>query len=364
MAASSWNADSAITMEPNSIGELSVEDRENLYKFEKLRAIMDDEIFRVEFFQAVRMLERMEKGSNPVGYFVPPASEAVRFAAHTSLSFPPSQLYSLERGDDGHLTLVVQFMGVCASVTIMPTAYTEHLLLQLKNKDYAMRDFYDIFNHRMISLFYRGWEKYRFFIGFEARQADSLTPRMMDFLGLGTAELQERSRIPDRAFLAYSGLLGRHVKSAGSLKQILEDYFDIPVEIVQFAGTWRSLPPENRTTFGSGNKASLQLAVGAVVGDEVWEHHGRIRIRIGPVNFQDYVSFLPGPGAYLDLEAWVKFFTSGQYEAEVQLVLKREDAPATVLGLRGPNESRLGLVSWLKTKPLSADPGDAIFLLC
>ena len=363
MAASSWNPDTAVAIETNSVGELSPEDHEHMGQFEKLRVIMDDEIFRVEFFQAVRMLERMEKNAKPVGYFVPPGSEAIRFAAHASLSFPPSQLYSLDRGADGQLRLVVQFMGLCAAVTIMPTSYTEYLLQQLKNKDVAMRDFFDMFDHRMISLFYRGWEKYRFYIGFETGQADGLSPRMMDFLGLGTAGLQDRSKIPDRALLAYSGLLGRHVKSAGSLKQILEDYFDVPVTIVQFAGTWRSLPPENRTIFGGSNRASQQLGSGAVVGDEVWEHHGRIRIRIGPIDFEQYVSFLPGPGAYQDLEAWVKSFTSGQFEAEVQLILKREDAPSTELGLRGRNESRLGLVSWLKTKPLQVDPGDAIFLL-
>jgi type VI secretion system protein ImpH len=363
MAASSWNADTAIAIDSDSVGELSAEDREHLWRFEKLRAIMDEEVFRVEFFQAVRVLEQMERSAKPVGYFVPPDSEAIRFAAHTSLAFPPSQLYSLDREASGQLRLVVQFMGLCASITILPNTYTEYLLLQLRNKDVAMRDFFDIFNHRIISLFYRGWEKYRFFVGYEAGRQDGLTPRMMDFLGLGTAGLADRSAIPDRAFLAYAGLLGRHVKSAGSLKQILEDYFDVPVTIVQFAGTWRSLPPENRTTFGGASRASLQLGRGAVVGDEVWEHHGRIRIRIGPVDFKDYVSFLPGPGAYRDLEAWVKFFSSGQFEAEVQLVLKREGVPSCELGLRGRDEPRLGLVSWLKTKPLQIDPGDATFLL-
>ena len=30
-----------------------------------------------------------------------------------------------------------------------------------------MEEFLNIFNHRMISFFYRGWEKYRFFIEYE-----------------------------------------------------------------------------------------------------------------------------------------------------------------------------------------------------
>lgn len=363
MATSSWDPDTSVAFETSLAGELSVQDREHLAKFKKLRAMMDEEIFRVEFFQAVRMLERMESDRQPVGYFVPPEGEALRFAAHNTLAFPPSQLYSLDRDETGQLRLVVQFMGLCSSITILPPVYTEYMLLLQRNKDLAMRDFFDIFNHRLISLFYRGWEKYRFFIGFEAGHGDGLTPRLLDLLGIGTAGLQNRSAIPDRALMAYTGLLGRHTKLATSLKQILEDYFDVPVAIEQFAGTWRSLPPANRTIFGGTNRTSQQLGVGTVVGDEVWEHHGRIRIRIGPLDFEDYRSFLPGPGAYNDLRAWVRYFSGGQYEAEVQLILKREQVPQCALGLGGASESLLGLVSWLKTKPSVADPGDALFLL-
>jgi type VI secretion system protein ImpH len=345
-------------------------------QFEKLHLLLETEAFRVEFFQAVRLLERIERNRGPVGYFVAPGNEAIRFSALPTLAFPPSQLYDLNRGPDGQLRLVVQFMGISAAFTIMPHAYTEYLLLQLKNKDRAMADFYDIFNHRIISLFYRGWEKYRFFIGFEsdgsagsaleARSVEdqsNLTARMLDLIGLGTAGMQGRSVLPDAAYLSYVGLLGRHTRTAAALKQILEDYFQVSITIQQFAGTWRALPAQNRTVMEGSNRASERLGIGTVVGNEVWDHHGRIRISIGPMSFDRYVGFLPGHPAHQDLAAWVRFFSSGQYEAEVQLILHREEAPSCELGLRGQLEPRLGLSSWLKTKPLPADPGDAIFLL-
>jgi len=328
-----------------------------------VRELLENETFLVEFFQAVRLLQRMESARGPVGYFVTPNREAIRFSSLPSLAFPPSQLYALERQDNGQYRLVVQFMGLSAAITIMPHVYTEQLLLLLKNKDSAMAEFFDIFNHRMVSLFYRGWEKYRFFIGYEASERDTVTPRMLDLLGLGTEGLRNRSELPDEAYLAYSGLLGRHVRSAGALKKILEDYFGVSITIHQFAGTWRSLPAANQSILGGSNRASERLGIGTVVGNEVWDHHGRIRISIGPMSFERYVSFLPGNGAHKALKDWVRFFSSEQYEAEVQLILNREEAPGCQIGLRGEHEPRLGLVSWLKTKPLRYDPGDALFLL-
>ena len=119
-----------------------------------------------------------------------------------------------------------------------------------------MADFLDVFNHRMISLFYRGWGKHRFFLGFEQGGRDTLSPRLRDLLGLGTEGLEERTALPDRAYLAYTGLLGRHTRSAATLEQLLGDFFGLPVRVEQFAGTWRRLPASDLTVFTGEARAS------------------------------------------------------------------------------------------------------------
>ncbi len=55
-----------------------------------------EEPFLFEFFQAVRLLERLFPDKSPVGGFNPPSAEVVRFAAHSTLSFPASEVESLE----------------------------------------------------------------------------------------------------------------------------------------------------------------------------------------------------------------------------------------------------------------------------
>ena len=335
----------------------------NRVDFREMRKLLEEEPFRVQFFQAVRMLQRMERDRQPVGHFVSPNGEAVRFCSLPSLSFPPSELYSLVRTEDGQMKMTVQFMGICAAISVLPPPYTELVLQRIREKDHAMANFFDIFNHRLISFFYRGWEKYRFFIGYENALEDRMSPRLLDMLGLGTGGLRGRAGVPDKACLNYVGLLARHVRSAASLQQVIEDYFGIAVEVCQFAGTWRKLQPENQTSFSGMGGTSERLGIGAVAGDEVWDHHGRIRLVLGPMGFEQYLTFLPGQEAHQELCAWLRFFSNRTYETEVQLVLEREDAPRCELGADGPTRPRLGLVSWLKTRPMQRNPADATYLV-
>jgi type VI secretion system protein ImpH len=355
MAAESWDSSSAVTGQKTESHEQPA--------LSSLRVMLEDEPFRVHFFQAVRMLQKMEQDLKPVGYFITPQGETIRFAARTSLQFPPSEIYDLHRKDNGQMSMTVEFMGLCSAISVMPAPYTEFLLARAREKDHAMEEFLNIFNHRMISFFYRGWEKYRFFVEYERTREDRLSARLLDLLGLGSEGLRNRGGIPDHAYLNYVGLLSRHVRSAASLQQILEDYFGVTVQIQQFAGAWRKLGAENQTCFSGLGGASERLGVGVVAGDEVWDHHGRIRISLGPMRFEQYLKFLPGKDAYHELVAWLKFYSNGSYETEVQLVLAREDAPSCELGSRGETRPQLGLVSWLKTEPLNRDPADATYLV-
>ena len=355
MATESWNSSPPVTLSESELGERP--------ECRNLRKLLDDEPFRVSFFQAVRLLQKMDSERKPVGYFITPQEETIRFSARTSLDFPPSEIHELNRRQNGQVEMMVEFMGLCAAISVMPPPYTEFLISRTRDKDYAMEDFLNIFNHRMISFFYRGWEKYRFFIEYERSGEDKLSMRLLDLLGLGTKGLRRRGGLEDDAYLNSASLLARRVRSAASLQQILEDYFDVRVSIRQFAGAWRKLGLENQTCFTGFGGANERLGVGAVAGDEVWDHHGRIRISLGPLEFKKYLQFLPGQNAYRELVAWLKFYSNGSYETEVQLVLAREDAPSCELGLGGEKSPQLGLVSWLKTKPLDRDPADAIYLV-
>ena len=105
-------------------------------------------------------------------------------------------------------------MGLTGPLGVMPAAYTELLIERVRAKDTAGREFLDIFNHRMISLFYRAWEKYFFPREYEGADRDVVSRHLLDLVGLGTSALQNRQDLPDDALIFYSGILAQHPRSA------------------------------------------------------------------------------------------------------------------------------------------------------
>jgi type VI secretion system protein ImpH len=328
-----------------------------------LAELLEREPFRFEFFQAVRLLERLAPERKPVGTFVKPASEAARFSANPSLAFPASEIQSLDRAKDGPPFVEVNFMGLHGPLGVLPHAYSELVLERIRQKDTSLRDFLDIFNHRMISLFYQAWEKYRFTIAYERGERDHFSHHLLDLIGLGSAGLQDRQEVPDDSLIFYSGLLGMNTRSAAALEQILVDYFGVPVAVEQFVGAWHPIDESAQSSLGEESGPSEQLAWGAMVGDEIWDQQSRIRLRLGPLDIQQYREFLPEGPAWRELRALTRFFTRGEFDVEVQFVLRREDVPPCELGEDTAEAPRLGWSTWMKSAPLARDPDETILLL-
>ncbi|MFP5230383.1 MAG: type VI secretion system baseplate subunit TssG [Acidobacteriota bacterium] len=334
-------------------------------KFQALRSLLEEEPYCIQFFQAVRLLERLYPERNPVGLFVTPSSEVVRFRPVPTFSFPPSEIAGYRSSEDGPAELRVNFMGLSASVGALPDPYTQFLLERARAKDNGPGEFFDIFNHRIISLFYRGWQKYRFYIGYERTGAgdDVVSEKLLDLVGLGTRGLTGRMDIADEACLYYASLLSQRRPTAQGLKQLLEDYFEIPVIVDQFTGTWNRLPADNLSFLRESGAFCERLGMGTIVGDEVFDQHGTITIRLGPMNFARYQEFLPGAPASVELHAWLRLYTNREFDFIVQLVLQREETPPTQLGAGGDEAARLGLVSWIRNRPLERDPDEATYRL-
>ncbi len=351
----------ATAVDPPAAVETSVRATANLAQARMLR----DNPWSVRFFQMVRLLERLHPERRPVGIFVAPADEVVRLSAHTSLGFPASEVQSYTEPGNGPGRLAVNFMGLSTINGPLPAPYTEMLLERTRAKDDATGEFFDIFNHRILSLFYRGWKKYRFYIAYEqSRGEDDLVTRLMyDLIGLGTAGLRRRMPIADEAAIFYGGLLGQNLRTAQGLQQILSDYFQVPLQVQQFTGSWNRLPTSDNTVLNYGFSDSERLGFATVIGDEVWDQQGTLTVRIGPMPLARYLQFLPDGEAYPQLAAWLRMYARGELDFVVKLVLERDEVPGVLLSPEPAKMARLGFASWLKNEPFYRDPDEATYRL-
>jgi type VI secretion system protein ImpH len=256
----------------------------------------------------------------------------------------------------------VNFMGLTGPLGVLPLAYSELVLDRLRNKDATLRDFLDLFNHRMISLFYQAWEKYRFFVSYERGERDLFSHHVLALLGLDTPGLEDRQDVPDDSLLFYSGLMGAHGRSAIGLEQLLSDYFGAAVEVEQFVGAWYPVETDSQCSLSETGSFSEQLGFGAVLGDQIWDQQSRIRIRMGPLPLPQYKDFLPGGLAHRRVKALAAFYMGREYDVELQLVLKREDVPQFELSA-GETGPQLGWTSWVKSGDFLRDPGETILEL-
>ena len=117
----------------------------------------------------------------------------------------------------------------------------------------------------------------------EEGERDLFSRHLLSLVGLGTDGLRDRQAVSDDALIYYAGLLAQRPRSAQALQQILADYFDVPVEIEQFAGGWYRLDRETQCRLEEGSSESEELGFGAVVGDEVWNQQSKVRIVLGPL---------------------------------------------------------------------------------
>ncbi|MFN7137097.1 MAG: type VI secretion system baseplate subunit TssG [Thermomonas sp.] len=151
---------------------------------------------RFGFFQAVRLLYSVH-GFDGRGSGARPGP--LRFTTPASLAFPPSELAAIVDAD-GHQQVCVNFLGLTGPSGVLPRHYTELLIARRLNRDRGAQDFLDLFNHRLVALFWLAWAKHRPEIGRQFGFHNSVLRYLEHIVGLGTPALQAPPRArPGRA---------------------------------------------------------------------------------------------------------------------------------------------------------------------
>lgn len=306
--------------------------------------------FRFDFYQAVKILETMRPNSEPLGEGTEPEQEAVRFMSRVNMGFPATnidEIYKPKQEDDLPI-MVVNFMGLAGHFGPLPLPYTELVLDRIRHKDTSLRDFLDIFNHRLISLMYRARKKIR--IGFEqqAPEKTNFAGYLFSLMGLGTKGLKNRLKVEDRAILRYAGLFAQKPHSISGLQAILMDHFKMNIRMQSFVGQWFKLDKNQLTEIGEIGQNQI-LGQSAVLGNRVWDQQSKFQIHIGPLTMARFREFLPIGTKFAEILSLTEFYAGHEFDYEIVLTLNAEDIPVTRLS-GDIGITRLGWNSWLRSQ--------------
>jgi type VI secretion system protein ImpH len=302
---------------------------------------------RYSFFRLIYLLERVHAAAPPVGQLGPVSQERIRLRADPSLIFASSDISELAhvKYPDGleRTRITCAFMGLYGSSSPLPTYYIE----QLAQDDYQggpqpTRGLLDVLHHRVLSLLYRAWTKYRFATTYRQRGTDPATRRMLCSVGVDGFRDSEGALNRFR-MLRYAPLLATKSRSARGLQVVLSDLFgDIGVQIEQFIGHWTLIEKQSRNKLGVMNH---QLGESLTIGRYVYDGTGRFTVVLGPLGYDDYLSFLPGGRRRPLLRGIIAVFTRGQQDVMLELHVKVDAAPRFQLG--APRASTLKRTAWL-----------------
>ncbi|MBL1259848.1 MAG: type VI secretion system baseplate subunit TssG [Thiotrichaceae bacterium] len=333
--------------------------------------------YEYSFTQAVRLLERATalnkkedklQANRPIARFMPPSAEFLRFKTHQSFAFPSSEIASIRQSLSNDNTrqwqMIINFMGISGSSGYLPFHYTEMALQRLKLKDGSMIDFFDLFNHRIISLFYQASCKYSLPMAYERKRlespddnrSDNVTQALLSLIGIGTRGSNNRLHIKDESLVYYAGLFMENVRSASGLKQILQNHFSIPVEIEDFIGQWQPLIDDVRTRLSVESSTAQNNCLGknAILGSKGWYVQGKIRIILGPLNKSQLSTFSPGTNTLRALDEVVRLYLGIEHDYDFVMRIKRQDIPKQV-GLSSQQPAVVGWNTWLSSKPAERD---------
>lgn len=325
---------------------------------------------RFEFFQALRILERLfvRQGDRP-GDVV---DRRLRFGNSLSLGFPASQIESLRAFSAdgtalereaavehavvmeclGSVHLTPAFMGLLGSHGALPLHYTEALAgRETWQRDRAARAFLDIFSNRAVALHYAAWKKSRLALQYELDSNERFLPLVLALAGMGLKGLRGRladgtGAVFDQAIAHYAGAIRQRPVSAVMLQRIVADYFAVPLCVEQFVGAWYRVPPAQLSRLGTANAV---LGGSALAGDRVWQRDLRMRLWIGPLDRRQFDALLPGGDAAKALAKWLTLLTGSCLEYEIRLSLKPEHLHG--IELNNQRGCRLGFDSYVCSRP-------------
>ncbi|HSC89897.1 MAG TPA: type VI secretion system baseplate subunit TssG, partial [Polyangiaceae bacterium] len=172
----------------------------------------------------MNLLHRLRQGGVPVGGLGPVRDEPIRFRHATSLTFHASDVEAIESTDQ-KVILTSTFLGLYGTASPLAVHFSEDVISAEQSDEHSLREFYDLFHHRLLSLFYGAWKKYRLHSGFRLAGDDPTTKRLLCFVGVDGHGAHAESGLSRLELLELAPLLSMRARPPRVLQLALQRVF-------------------------------------------------------------------------------------------------------------------------------------------
>jgi type VI secretion system protein ImpH len=307
-------------------------------------------------FAALRHLEQLHPAQPRLGEARKAAEDIARIAQLPHMYFAPAEIAGCTRSERGVPVLEQLVFGVFGPNGALPLHLTEYADARARqHDDPTVKDFVNLFQHRLACLFYRAWANADPCASRDRPDADDFRLYLGALVGIGPQSARERDALVDEAKLSRVGLFGPQTRSAEALEQAVGEYFEVPAQVIPFIGEWLPIAPDSRCRLGVAREHAT-LGQGATLGARTWQRQFRFEIALGPLPLARFTEFLPGARALAQLRALVAFYTNEEWSWQLRLLLEPQQLPSVQLGQSG----WLGWTSWLGRPAAGAARMDTI----
>lgn len=280
------------------------------------------------FYRFCQMLEKQLSAQKPIGSTFTPKDDPVRFRPHPGMGFPVSELKAVETDPerpDAPPTVRTTFMGLYGVDSPLPTRYIDDIAQRREGHE-GLEAFLDIFNHRMMTQFYRIWRKYNYPASFEHGGTDKTSRSLMALAGI-----TDSGDVPASRLLAILQPLVRTTRTAEGIASVIR---------TQAPNTQVTVKPHKITRMPAGKRAkfsfSAQQKLGdhLVLGSETTDVNYCIGVEMFTEDAAEARGWLPGGQLREDVFTLMRVYLGCDYDASLTLTIPIKLAPLPRLGDR------------------------------
>ncbi|HAS6054978.1 type VI secretion system baseplate subunit TssG [Vibrio vulnificus] len=237
------------------------------------------EIESLPLFTAIHLIEtHLLQADSHLGSDALPKNEKIQLTVSQRLGYEARELINVvSNSQSNKLTLQTNIIGLTGEQGVLPSHYSELVMQRARENDTAMKDFFDIFNHRLLSLYYRCWLSYQLAAQFRSKKNIQSSP-IQKVLSSLTGNCGSEA-------IFWGGVFSTKQRSRGFVKNIVEFYTDCEVLIDELRGEWVHMDEDDQTRLCGRNLVEGQhsaLGLGAVIGKRIWDVSGGITILLLP----------------------------------------------------------------------------------